>query len=135
MERMKEKRTANFRSKPIKQPVVMVMPERDTPGQSATACPRPTTSASASLAVFSVLRPRRTRSLTKRRQPVKSSAPPMKYILSPRPSKKRRNGTMANSGSVPMMTSNIMRRAGGTVFGVVRWIRSPIPMKNSTIIS
>ena len=135
MERMKEKRTANFRSKPTKQPVVIVMPERETPGQSAMACPMPTTSASLSLAVFSVLPPRRTRSLTKRSTPVKRSAPPIKYILSLRPSKKRRNGTMTKSGSVPTMTSNIMRRAGGTTLGVVWWTRSPTPAKNSTIIS
>ena len=57
MERRKAKRTANLRSKPAKQPVVIVMPEREMPGQSAMACPRPTSSASSIVAVFSVFRP------------------------------------------------------------------------------
>ena len=35
MDMRKEKRTANFRSKPRKHPAVMVVPEREMPGQVA----------------------------------------------------------------------------------------------------
>ena len=37
--------------------------------------------------------------------------------------------------SVPTITNRIIRRAGGTGVGVVPWIRSLIPRKNSWIIS
>mgnify|MGYP006998815970 FL=1 len=37
MESRNAKRTANLRSKPVKQPAVIVMPEREMPGHSAMA--------------------------------------------------------------------------------------------------
>ena len=78
MDIRKEKRTANFRSKPTKQPAVMVVPEREMPGQVAMAWATPTSSTSTSVAVFSVLRPFFTRSLANSRKPVTISAPATK---------------------------------------------------------
>ena len=124
-----------MRSKPRKQPAVMVVPEREMPGQVATACATPTSRTSSMVAFRSVLRPFRTRSLAYSRQPVNSSAAPTNSRLSDRPSMVSLMGRMANSGSVPTMISRISRRAGGTGAGVVPWIRSPTPRKNSTIIS
>ena len=43
-----EKRAASSRRKPMKRAAVIVMPERDVPGMSATACARPMTSAEGS---------------------------------------------------------------------------------------
>ncbi len=44
--RRKEKRAAAVLERPAKSPAVIVMPERDVPGMSATACARPTNTAS-----------------------------------------------------------------------------------------
>ena len=41
VERRKENRADELRSSPLKSPADMVMPERDTPGTSATACDMP----------------------------------------------------------------------------------------------
>ena len=131
MDNRKEKRTANFRSKPTKHPAVMVVPEREIPGQVAMACPTPTSSTSRMVADFSVLRPFLTRSLANSRKPVTIRAPATKYILSARPSTKSFTGRTMNSGSVPTMMSKIRRRAGGTGVGVVRCARSLTPRKNS----
>ena len=78
MDIRKENRTANFRSKPAKQPAVMVVPEREIPGQVAMAWATPTSSTSTRVAVFSVLRPFFTRSLANSRKPVTISAPATK---------------------------------------------------------
>ena len=76
MDMRKEKRTANFRSKPTKQPAVMVVPEREIPGQVAMAWPDAHQQRIQHWwRSFRVLRPFRTRSLAKSRQPVTSSAP------------------------------------------------------------
>ena len=74
MERMKEKRTANFRSKPTRQPVVMVVPERERPGQVAKAWEMPTMRASVIRALRSFFRPFLTRSLKNSRKPVRIRA-------------------------------------------------------------
>ena len=78
MDSRKEKRTANFRSKPTKQPAVIVVPEREMPGQVAMAWAMPTSSTSSSLALRSVLRPFFTRSLANSRKPVTIRAPATK---------------------------------------------------------
>ena len=130
-----EKRTANLRSKPTKQPVVIVIPEREMPGIVAIACPMPTISTSSHVAVRSFLRPFFTRSLTKSRTPVTMSAAPIKAMLFESPCTASFTGSTTNSGSVPRMMSRISRRAGGTGFGVEWWIRSPAPRKNSSTMS
>ena len=96
-----------------------MVPDREIPGQVATACPTPTSRASSIVADFSVFRPRRTRSLAKSRQPVASSAKATKYMLSPRDSMVSLIGSTAKRGRVPTMISRIIRRAGGTRLGVV----------------
>ena len=78
MDMRKEYRTANLRSRPTKHPAVMVVPEREMPGQVAMAWATPTSSTSSSVAVFSVLRPFFTRSLAKSRKPVTIRAPATK---------------------------------------------------------
>ena len=112
-----------------------MVPERDRPGQVASACAAPTSSASVMRVLRSVLRPLRTRSEANSRQPVASRARPTTYRLLLSPSIQSLKGRITNSGSVPTITSRIIRRAGGTGVGVVPWIRSPIPRKNSRIIS
>ena len=62
MDSKKAKRTANRRSKPLKQPMQMVMPDREMPGQVAMAWPAPTRRTSAMVAVRSFFRPLGTRS-------------------------------------------------------------------------
>ena len=135
MDSRKEKRTANFRSKPRKQPAVMVVPEREMPGQVATAWATPTSRTSTMVALFSVLRPFFTRSLANSRQPVTSSAVATKYMLSARPSTRSLMGSTTSSGRVPTMISRIIRRAGGTGVGVEPRARSRTPQKNSTTMS
>ena len=78
MDIRKENRTANFRSNPTKQPAVMVVPEREIPGQVAMAWATPTKKTSSSLALRSALRPFFTRSLANSRKPVTISAPATK---------------------------------------------------------
>ena len=117
------------------QPTEIVVPERDSPGQVASACAAPTISASVIRALCSFLRPFRTRSEANSRQPVTISAPPTTYRLLLRLSIQSLIPKIANKGSVPTITNRIIRRAGGTGVGVVPWIRSLIPRKNSWIIS
>ena len=135
MDSRKENRTANFRSKPTKHPEVMVMPDREMPGTVAMAWPTPTATASSSDAVRSFFLPFFTRSLANSRKPVTTSAPPMNSMLLDSPSTLSLMGSTANSGSVPRMISKISLRAGGRGLGVDRWARSPIPRKNSAIMS
>jgi hypothetical protein len=45
---MNEKRAATGRLSPLNSPAMIVLPERDTPGNSAVACAAPITSASRS---------------------------------------------------------------------------------------
>ena len=135
MDSRKEKRTANFRSSPTKQPAVIVVPEREMPGQVAMACPTPTSSTSSKVALFSVLRPFFTRSLAYSSTPVTIRAPATKYILSARPSTRSFTGSTTNSGNVPTMISRINRRAGGTGVGVEWWAKSLTPRKNSRTMS
>ena len=78
MDIRKENRTANFRSNPTKQPAVMVVPEREMPGQVAMAWATPTRKTSRRVADFSVLRPFLTRSLANSRKPVTTRAPATK---------------------------------------------------------
>ena len=132
---IKEYRTANFRSKPKKLPAAMVVPERDKPGQVASAWAAPTSRVSVRRALRSFLRPFRTRSEANSRQPVTSRAPPTTYRLLLSPSIQSLKGRITNRGRVPTITSRIIRRAGGTGVGVVPWTRSPMPRKNSRIMS
>ena len=111
------------------------MPLREMPGMVARAWPTPTSRASTSVALRSVLWPRRTRSQANSRKPVTTRAMPMNTMLSPRACTFLWMGKMANRGSVPTMISNIIRRAGGTGVGVVPWTMSPTPRKNSCTIS
>ena len=53
--RRKLKRAASGRLMPLNMPADMVAPEREMPGAMATACARPTASASATLACSAVL--------------------------------------------------------------------------------
>ena len=135
MDSRKENRTANFRSKPTKHPEVMVMPDREMPGTVATAWLTPTATASSSDAVRSFFLPFFTRSLANNRKPVTIRAPPMNSMLLLRPRTLSLMGSTANSGRVPRMISRISRRAGGRGLGVDRWARSPMPRKNSAIMS
>ena len=135
MDSRNAKRTANRRSMPRKQPMEMVMPDREMPGHVAMACPAPTISTSAKVALFSVFLPLRMRSQPKSSAPVTSSAIPTKMVLLYSASTMWRKGRMTNSGSVPTMMSRISRRAGGTERGTVPWATSPIMRKNSRTIS
>ena len=68
----KEKRTANFRSRPQAIPAAMVLPDRDRPGRVATPWATPMSRASFSVALRAFLWPWAIRSDRKRTAPVSS---------------------------------------------------------------
>ena len=81
MDSKNENFTAKLRSKPRSMPKLIVVPERDSPGTTATACARPTTSASAVVELRSSLLPCPMRSAAKSRKPVRINAKPMKNVF------------------------------------------------------
>ena len=72
--RRKEYFFAKVRSRPVAMPAVMVVPERERPGITASAWPQPTIKASATVAFLAVLWPRAMRSEKNRINPVASRA-------------------------------------------------------------
>ena len=112
MDMRKENRTANFRLKPRVIPAAMVVPDRDRPGTTATACAQPTRSASSIVDDRAVLRPWAMRSEKKRMQPVASRAKPMKRVLPYRPSTLSLMGRITKSGRVARTIMTIIRPSG-----------------------
>ena len=114
----------------------MVVPERDRPGTVAMPCATPTSSASVTRAVRSVLRPFAIRSEKNSRKPVTMRAQAMNAGWALRASSLSLIGNTSTSGSVPRMTSITSRRAaGGSVSRPPRRVKSAArPRKNSTTI-
>ena len=81
MDSKNENFTAKLRSKPRSIPALIVVPERESPGTTATACARPTTIASAEVELRSSLLPCPMRSAANSKKPVMTNAKPIKNVF------------------------------------------------------
>ena len=117
-------------------PTEMVVPERERPGITASAWPQPTIKASATVAFLAVLWPRAMRSEKNRINPVASRAQETMMELENSWFTASCKNTITNRGTVAMMMSITIRRAGGGATPVsFRPARAAMPRKNSRIIS